>query len=73
MAKDPGGAGMNILLVLIPISLAMGAVGVGAFLWSLRTDQYRDLSGDAERILYAADRPITHKHGTNPAEQEPGS
>ncbi|WP_226781991.1 cbb3-type cytochrome oxidase assembly protein CcoS [Oceaniglobus trochenteri] len=52
---------MSILIVLIPVSLAMGAVGVAAFLWSLRADQYDDMSGDAERILYADDRPLAPK------------
>ncbi len=52
---------MNSLILLIPISLAMGAIGVVVFLWTLRSDQYEDLSGDAERILYAEDRPIVPK------------
>lgn len=42
---------MNGLLWLIPIALAMGFVGLGAFLWSLRTHQYDDLEGASHRIL----------------------
>ncbi|MDK1388778.1 cbb3-type cytochrome oxidase assembly protein CcoS [Sinorhizobium sp. 8-89] len=42
---------MNYLAVLIPIALAMGAVGLLAFLWSLRSGQYDDLDGAAERVL----------------------
>ena len=30
----------------------MGAIGLGAFFWSLRSSQYDDLAGDAERILH---------------------
>ena len=42
---------MNILVILIPVSLCLGAVGLIAFLWSLRADQYDDLDGAAWRIL----------------------
>jgi cbb3-type cytochrome oxidase maturation protein len=37
---------------LIPIALALGAIGLGAFMWSLRSGQYEDLDGAAERILF---------------------
>lgn len=43
---------MDILTLLIPLTLAMGAIGLAAFFWSLRNGQYEDLSGDAERILF---------------------
>lgn len=49
---------MTVLLFLIPVTLAMGAIGLAAFFWSLRTHQYDDLSGDAERILHAEDVPL---------------
>ena len=42
---------MNILLVLAPLSLALGVGAVVAFLWSLRAGQYEDVRGAAERIL----------------------
>jgi cbb3-type cytochrome oxidase maturation protein len=42
---------MNVLLYLVPIALGLGAAGVAAFLWSLRSGQFDDLSGAAERIL----------------------
>lgn len=42
---------MNILAILIPVSLCLGGVGLVAFLWSLRADQYEDLDGAAWRIL----------------------
>jgi cbb3-type cytochrome oxidase maturation protein len=47
---------MSELLYLIPISLALGAIGLGAFFWSLRSGQYEDLDGAAERILFDDDR-----------------
>lgn len=43
---------MSILVYLIPISMVLGAVGLGAFLWSLRSGQYQDLDGAAERVLF---------------------
>lgn len=42
---------MNVLIFLVPIALALGALGLGAFLWSIRSGQYQDLDGAAERIL----------------------
>ena len=42
---------MTILLVLVPIALALGGLGLVAFLLSLRSGQYDDLDGAAERVL----------------------
>ncbi len=42
---------MNILVFLIPVSLFLGGVGLVFFFWSLRTHQYDDPEGDAQRIL----------------------
>ncbi|MEW7009410.1 cbb3-type cytochrome oxidase assembly protein CcoS [Lentilitoribacter sp. EG35] len=42
---------MNVLIYLIPIALGLGALGLGAFLWSLKSGQYDDLDGAAARIL----------------------
>jgi cbb3-type cytochrome oxidase maturation protein len=46
---------MNSLIFLIPLALALGAVALGAFMWSLRSGQYEDLDGAAERILFDDD------------------
>jgi cbb3-type cytochrome oxidase maturation protein len=40
---------------LIIIALSMGLGGLAAFLWSLRTGQYDDLDGAAERVLLEED------------------
>jgi cbb3-type cytochrome oxidase maturation protein len=47
---------------LIPVSIALGLTGLGAFFWSLRHDQYDDLDGAAARILSATDKhaPVPH-------------
>ncbi|UWR22646.1 cbb3-type cytochrome oxidase assembly protein CcoS [Sulfitobacter sp. S190] len=42
---------MNVLVVLIPVSLILGGVGLVAFLWTVRSDQYDDDQGNAARIL----------------------
>jgi cbb3-type cytochrome oxidase maturation protein len=42
---------MSILIYLIPIALALGLIGLGAFVWSLKSGQYDDLDGAAQRIL----------------------
>lgn len=42
---------MSVLLFLIPIALFLGTLGLVAFLWSLRSGQYDDLEGAAQRIL----------------------
>ncbi|MDB6176154.1 cbb3-type cytochrome oxidase assembly protein CcoS [Paracoccus sp. Z330] len=42
---------MEILAILIPVSLGLGAAGLAAFIWALRAHQFEDPKGDAERIL----------------------
>jgi cbb3-type cytochrome oxidase maturation protein len=39
------------LSFLIPIALGMGALGLAAFFWSMKSGQYDDLDGAANRIL----------------------
>ncbi|MCU4180819.1 cbb3-type cytochrome oxidase assembly protein CcoS [Bosea sp. BH3] len=42
---------MSSLVFLIPLALLLGGAALAAFLWSLRSGQYDDLDGAAERIL----------------------
>ena len=42
---------MNVLFVLVPVSLFLAGLALGFFLWTLRSEQYDDLDGDAWRIL----------------------
>jgi len=42
---------MNGVLILIPIALLLGFGGLAAFFWSLRSGQFEDLEGAANRIL----------------------
>ncbi len=42
---------MDILAFLIPISLLLGGIGLVAFFWAMKTRQFDDPQGDANRIL----------------------
>jgi cbb3-type cytochrome oxidase maturation protein len=46
---------MTILLYLLPAALFLGLLGLAAFLWSLKSGQYDDLDGAAQRILFDDD------------------
>ena len=46
---------MNGLLILVPIALFLGGLGLAAFIWSLKSGQYEDLEGAAERFLFDDD------------------
>jgi cbb3-type cytochrome oxidase maturation protein len=46
---------MNSLLILVPIALGMGLIGLAAFVWSLGRRQFEDLAGAAARILIDED------------------
>ncbi|MGH1456821.1 MAG: cbb3-type cytochrome oxidase assembly protein CcoS [Alphaproteobacteria bacterium] len=42
---------MSILIYLIPLALLLGLLGLVAFIWSIKSGQYDDLDGAANRIL----------------------
>lgn len=42
---------MTNLLILIPVALFLGGLGLAAFIWALRNNQFEDLEGAAQRIL----------------------
>ena len=46
---------MTGLTFLIPIALGMGILGLAAFFWSMKSGQYDDLDGAANRILIDED------------------
>ena len=50
---------MSDFFYLIPLALLLGAGALAAFLWSLRSGQYEDLDGAAQRILFDDDVPLT--------------
>ncbi|WP_438753856.1 cbb3-type cytochrome oxidase assembly protein CcoS [Pararhizobium sp. O133] len=42
---------MDVLLYLLPIALVLGGLGLVAFVWALRSGQYEDMDGAAQRVL----------------------
>jgi len=48
---------MSNWIFLIPISIALGLIALACFFWSLRTKQYEDVDGAANRILIDEDKP----------------
>lgn len=49
---------MNILLALIPISLALLGLAIWAFAWAVRKGQYDDLDTPALDILVDDEKPL---------------
>lgn len=56
---------MTSILYLIAISVTLGALGLAAFLWSLKSGQYDDMEGAANRILFD-DEPVLPGPGATP-------
>ena len=53
---------MDVLIYIIPIALILGLIGLVAFLWSLKSGQFDDMDGAANRILFVdEDAPPTGK------------
>jgi len=49
--RAQAGAAMNVLVYLIPVSLLLGGVGLAAFFWALKNQQFDDPEGDSRRML----------------------
>ena len=47
---------MEVMVILVPLALGLGLVGLLGFLWSLKSGQYDDLEGAAWRAI-ADDEP----------------
>ena len=48
---------MEVLIYLVPMALMLGLLGLGGFLWSLKSNQYDDLDGAAWRAIADEDSP----------------
>ena len=48
---------MMALVWLIPAALFLGLLGLGAFLWALRSGQFEDLEGASWRAIADSERP----------------
>jgi cbb3-type cytochrome oxidase maturation protein len=55
---------MDAFLVLTVVAIALGGLGVAVFFWTLRSGQYDDLDGAAERILIDDEEEATPNQGS---------
>ncbi len=60
---------MDVLEFLIPLALVLGSVGLIFFIWSIKTGQYDDLEGAAQRILIEDDAVSLPKGHEQPSEK----
>jgi cbb3-type cytochrome oxidase maturation protein len=51
---------MEVLVILVPLALMLGLLGLVGFLWSLKNGQYDDLEGAGWRAI-ADDEPFQEK------------
>lgn len=49
---------MEIVLILVPVTLVLVALGILLFSWAVKNGQYDDLDGPAHRILYDDDKDM---------------
>ncbi|WP_019645507.1 cbb3-type cytochrome oxidase assembly protein CcoS [Novispirillum itersonii] len=65
---------MSSLLMLIPVALMLGLLGLGAFLWALKSGQFDDLDGAAHRILFDDDDDmVTPRQSAQTPPESPNS
>jgi len=50
---------LTALAWLIPAALFLGLLGLGAFLWALKSGQFEDLDGASWRAIQDSERPDT--------------
>jgi cbb3-type cytochrome oxidase maturation protein len=48
---------MSGLILLVVYAMGLGALALAGFFWALRTGQYEDIEGSAQRILLKDDVP----------------
>jgi cbb3-type cytochrome oxidase maturation protein len=55
---------MNVLYFLVPLALILAAIGVGAFIWSVRSGQFEDVETPGMRVLFDEEQTRTaSSHG----------
>jgi len=66
---------VEILLILVPVTLVLVALGILLFSWAVKNGQYDDLDGPAHRILYDDDKDMIPRDArqdlTEAEKQEP--
>ncbi len=61
---------MSALYMLIGFSLAVALLFLAAFLWAVRTNQYRDTHTPAMRILFEEETANQTSHRSNSGEED---
>lgn len=56
---------MSVIYGLIPAMIILGLVMVGVLVWAVRSGQYDDLEGDANRIIMDDDDPLIPNEALN--------
>ena len=57
---------MSGLIVLVLSAMGLGGLALAGFFWALRTGQYEDIEGSAQRILLD-DKPPPRDEDSGPA------
>lgn len=70
---------MNVLYFLVPLALILAGIGVGAFIWSVRSGQFEDVETPGLRVLFDEERltsesshGVGHHQGHQPRSPEDG-
>ncbi|WP_455207597.1 cbb3-type cytochrome oxidase assembly protein CcoS [Kaarinaea lacus] len=61
---------MEVIYGLIPAMIILGLIMVGVLVWAVKSGQYDDLEGDANRIIMDDDDPLLPKEPSK--KKEPG-
>ena len=62
---------MEVIYGLIPAMILAGLVMMGLLVWAVKSGQYDDLEGDANRILMDDDDPLLPENSDSRPEPKP--
>lgn len=62
---------MDIILMLIPAALLISGITIVVFYWSVKSDQYEDMDGEAHRILMDDDDEMIPGNAKKPKKNTP--
>lgn len=60
---------MEVIYGLIPAMIILGLIMVGVLVWAVKSGQYDDLEGDANRIIMDDDDPLLPEDKTPPKKE----
>lgn len=61
---------MEVIYGLLPGMLLLGLVGVGIFFWAVRSGQYDDMDGAANRVLMDDEPVVDEKPEDEPTRRD---